>query len=78
MWLVLDEGWEANLDRQRRGITVAPIVAPGMRRWKERLKPLLLIPATCLFAYMLYVVCSVCFCYSRLRRKEKRNLCHKC
>ncbi|KAK4563095.1 hypothetical protein RGQ29_005553 [Quercus rubra] len=25
-------GWEANLDRQRRGITVAPIVAPGMRR----------------------------------------------
>ena len=32
MWLILDEGWEANLDRQQRGITVAPIVAPGMRR----------------------------------------------
>ncbi|KAA8536192.1 hypothetical protein F0562_028670 [Nyssa sinensis] len=25
-------GWEANLDRQRRGVTVAPVVAPGMTR----------------------------------------------
>ncbi|XP_062175942.1 protein PLANT CADMIUM RESISTANCE 2-like isoform X1 [Alnus glutinosa] len=25
-------GWEANLDRQRRGVTVAPMVAPGMIR----------------------------------------------
>jgi hypothetical protein len=27
-----NEGWEANLDRQRRGVTVAPMVAPGMIR----------------------------------------------
>ncbi|KAJ7967453.1 putative Plant cadmium resistance 2 [Quillaja saponaria] len=25
-------GWEANMDRQSRGVTLAPIVAPGMRR----------------------------------------------
>ncbi|XWS68016.1 hypothetical protein CRYUN_Cryun04dG0054100 [Craigia yunnanensis] len=25
-------GWEANMDRQKRGVTVAPIVVPGMAR----------------------------------------------
>ncbi|KAK6253557.1 hypothetical protein QUC31_015277 [Theobroma cacao] len=25
-------GWEANMDRQKRGVTVAPIVIPGMAR----------------------------------------------
>ena len=30
--VVGNEGWEANMDRQKRGVTMAPIVIPGMAR----------------------------------------------
>ena len=36
--LLLVVGWEANVDRQRRGLTLPPVVVQGMTKWNQSLR----------------------------------------